>query len=418
MNIIHTPQFTLQLESALRHMVRENGSMSIGRAEALYRTPHGALKQWFDTFNSGNLKISNNRIDEVKKEVGAIVVTRIAAPTRPITPKPAAADDDEIPKAKAPVHVQFVGRVDRVRAAASKLAPAALPPKAAAGPVGTEDFLHWLNNQGILGEAKAVTSYLVRISPATASSWLKLNKGNRVPSNAKIRRFAAQMRDRLWKENGETIKFSKTGRLIDGQSRLMAIVSSGRDIVLEVRGGLEDDVQATMDVGQQRSNRHTMEMKGERYPALLAPALKMCRLLERGTLGSHSKSDTIVENYELGPTLERHPKIRDSVSKCSSGYRGIDQVMPISRATFFHYTFGQLDAKLRDAFFDNLVLIRKDKPTVIELRRRLVADKKEGLSKNRANDHFRRTIMTWNNLRGGPAVPLEMDTHAPYPEIR
>lgn len=408
--VLETPQFTLQIESALRHLVRENGSMSLHRAEALYRTPAGALKQWIDRFNNGKLQLSNARIDEVKREVGAIVVTKISAPARPIK-RELPADDPEAVYGRQKGHEAPPNRNDVLRQgmarAAVKSSPE-LPPKAASGPVGTDDFLHWLNNQGLLGAAKPVTSYLVEISPEMAVRWLTLNKGNRVPSRSKIRRFAAQIKEGSWKINGESVKFSKTGRLIDGQSRLRAIVEAAAPAVLEVRAGLDDDSQATMDAGQLRTNKDTMEMKGEKYPQFLAPALKLCRLLERRQLGRFGRGgDGVVENFELIPCLARHPKLRESVSIIVNEYRKVDRVMPHSRAAFWHYTLGQVDRKLCDEFFKGLVTgcLVRGKKSVAELAGKLMADKIARVQAPNKRTHNAMIVMVWNHLRAGTARP-------------
>lgn len=68
-----------------------------------------------------------------------------------------------------------------------------------------------------------VLTPVVRITPQLAEELLARNTFNRKPSQRKIRRYAAMMRDGEWQLNGEPLKFSAAGRLLDGQSRLQAV---------------------------------------------------------------------------------------------------------------------------------------------------------------------------------------------------
>lgn len=52
------------------------------------------------------------------------------------------------------------------------------------------------------------------------------------------------MRNGNWKANGEAIKFSSTGRLLDGQHRLRACVKEQVPFTTLVIRGLEDEAMA------------------------------------------------------------------------------------------------------------------------------------------------------------------------------
>ena len=80
------------------------------------------------------------------------------------------------------------------------------------------------------------------IGPDQAKAYLALNQVNRKVNSADVERYAEEMRMGRWKGvSGETIKISKSGRLLDGQHRLLAIIKSQCTVALEFREGLDPD---------------------------------------------------------------------------------------------------------------------------------------------------------------------------------
>jgi hypothetical protein len=227
-------------------------------------------------------------------------------------------------------------------------------PAATAAP--TANLGQWLALQQakVMGQ---VQCFQVEVTPAVASRWLTFNTGNRKPSRSKIRRFAAAMAAGKWALNGETVKFSITGRLLDGQSRLLAIVAAKTTVVLEVRAGLPDIAQQSMDAGELRRGSHTLEMLGESNPGVLSSALKWCWLLDKGWFVKRPFGEPeVMENSEVAPTLALHAGLKASVGwSVGPGHR-CDKLLPRSEAALWHYWLGRAANKLeRDEFFEALV---------------------------------------------------------------
>lgn len=255
----------------------------------------------------------------------------------------------------------------------------------------------WLAAQG-LKLRDEVQSYQVEVTPATAAAWLTLNQGNRNPSKAKIRRFAAAIKAGKWVLNGETVKFSDTGRLLDGQSRLRAIIEAGAPAVLEIRGGLADAAQQAMDIGEMRKGTHMLEMMGEKYPGILSPALRWIQRWSDGTLsGNKFGTSSVLENMEIAPMLKLHNGLRASVGWCvSAGYK-VSALMPPSEAAFFHYLLGLASTSKRDSFFNALATglgLTATHPAYL-LRERLTADRASS-ARMAARERMALQIKAWN----------------------
>lgn len=95
-------------------------------------------------------------------------------------------------------------------------------------------------------------AYLVNTTPAIAAEWLKLNADNRKFRKAHMRTIAEEMRRGEWKLTHQGVAFGTSGRLLDGQHRLTAIVESGTTQPLLVFIDCPEDAFANFDRGAQR----------------------------------------------------------------------------------------------------------------------------------------------------------------------
>ena len=102
---------------------------------------------------------------------------------------------------------------------------------------------------------------LMKITPEMAQEMLNSNTINRHVSKNRIDMFADDMKNGGWQLNGETICFNKSGKLINGQHRLMAIIKSGCTVEMVVVTGIEDDV-TLYDRGRNRSASDAITMSG------------------------------------------------------------------------------------------------------------------------------------------------------------
>ena len=126
---------------------------------------------------------------------------------------------------------------------------------------------------------------IVEITPDIARGWLERNVGNRPLRPAGVKKYERAMRSGNWKMTGEPIKFSRTGKLIDGQHRLQAVVNSGTPITAMVIQGLNDDVFDSLDAGMLRSNADILFIE-------LGLPVETCRTL--------ASAANLVIDYEKG----------------------------------------------------------------------------------------------------------------------
>lgn len=91
------------------------------------------------------------------------------------------------------------------------------------------------------------------VTPEVASRLLENNEGNRRIRPSVVTKYAAAMLHGNWKVTPEPIVISNTGRLMNGQHRLHAVIKSGVSISLFVVRGVDVVLFEALDRGATRS---------------------------------------------------------------------------------------------------------------------------------------------------------------------
>lgn len=91
------------------------------------------------------------------------------------------------------------------------------------------------------------------VTPAKASEWLKRNTDNRAMRRSTVEGLADAIRRGEWKLSHQGIAFSDSGRLLDGQHRLAAIVEAGISVPMSVTWDCDESTFDVLDIGAKRS---------------------------------------------------------------------------------------------------------------------------------------------------------------------
>lgn len=189
----------------------------------------------------------------------------------------------------------------------------------------------------------------IRITPDLATEWLNANTENRPLRESSVLVLARDMREGRWKVNGEAIKWSSDGILLDGQHRLFACIEAGVPFTTMVTFGLDPEVFATLDRGRRRTPADSLALLGEPNAEVLAAAVKKLAQLKRGVLFQHGPASTVGPEETI-EVLGQHPRIRESIPFS----RKVGRLAPPSLSTFLHFMFTQRDRALADWFMDRL----------------------------------------------------------------
>lgn len=252
-----------------------------------------------------------------------------------------------------------------------------------------------------------------KVTPKKAQEWLAHNKDNRPRRPKVVEKYADAMKRGEWKMNGESIKFNCDGRLIDGQHRLLAIVSSGCTIETYVVRGLPVDAFDTIDQGAVRHLADVFARNGEVNCHLLAGAIRWVGILHDGM----NWKNVGYTPEQAKAKLSDHHKLRESVSKVSSAR--LKGLVPGSILAACHYLFARKDETLADAFLDSLVGgegLKKSDPVYL-LRERMIANS-TATAKLPRETIAALIIKAWNATREGKPMRTLKWVEGDLPEVK
>lgn len=194
--------------------------------------------------------------------------------------------------------------------------------------------------QKTLTRPQQITTEIVTVTPDMAKAWLEKNEHNRESANATIAKFARDMRNGNWRLTGDAIRFDVTGRLLDGQHRLMACLRAGEAFQTLVIYGLDPLTQDVMDTGKVRRTADVLSLRGITNANMLSTTLRTFSAFREGIYVARTAPLTTSDATDL---FESHPNITKSVTAVTGG---MPKSSPRSAIAMVHYlaTFYLKDA--------------------------------------------------------------------------
>lgn len=136
-------------------------------------------------------------------------------------------------------------------------------------------------------------SVVVHIDPIVAKAILKIaNDRNRPLSTASVDNLVAAHEEGDFALTGDTIKFSRKGRLLDGQYRLNACVRANKGFQTHIVFGLDEKVFDILDRQRTRTPGDILAICNVRNPILVAGAVRWVLQLEQQRRGPTGRGMT------------------------------------------------------------------------------------------------------------------------------
>lgn len=160
----------------------------------------------------------------------------------------------------------------------------------------------------------------VRVTPEMAVRLLEANQLNRPMADSHANRIAGQILEGKWRFNGDTIKISETGDVLDGQHRLWAIINSKTPVDTIIVSGIKRDAFATIDtIRKPRSLGDTVALSGNaRYRNVIGGALAWLIRWQGGFLETYKAPKNRVENSDIEIALAENAGIVRAVERAMS----------------------------------------------------------------------------------------------------
>jgi hypothetical protein len=148
------------------------------------------------------------------------------------------------------------------------------------------------------------------ITPEEALKILERNQNNRRVRQSRVETYARDMKAGRWKVNGVPLVFNSSGKLHDGQHRLLACVQAGKPFTTLVVWGVSDSAHSTIDTGMARTMADELRWQGETSAAELGAVLNLCWQYDTGVIMDPFRTPS---RNDLLSYLRRHPNIRKSI---------------------------------------------------------------------------------------------------------
>ena len=240
------------------------------------------------------------------------------------------------------------------------------------------------------------------INSHTAKQILATNTKNRPLNKRNLAKISNALRSGHWKFNGDPIRISQNGELLDGQHRLSAIIQVDTAAPFVVIRGLSKTVFDTIDTNQPRTAADVFAINGEENASSLVSALRFV------DLATNDYQTNRYSNIQMQIMLEEHPLIRDSLDYIK-GFKYQSLKIPIRILHGYHYLFASKDAALADVFVAKLLTGENvnAEETVYVLRNMIIANASRSLSASYTSKYLAAIICkAWNFTRKGRTIKV------------
>lgn len=245
-------------------------------------------------------------------------------------------------------------------------------------------------------EAK-VEARVEAVTPLVAQAWLGKNDKNRNLRERVVAAYARDMKNGAWRLTGEAVKFSETGRLLDGQHRLLAVVQAGVDVNMLVVRGLPDDTQTVMDSGARRTASDALRLRDEPNYSTLAAAARLAILFTSDGPGVDTGGITITHT-EILDFINTHKDLPVAVELALRFRTSID--VPMSVLSLACWQLSKVDRDGCEIFMVTLgdkTHLKKGDP-ILALLNRLTEIRRSGRRASRT-DYLSLIFRAWNYWR-------------------
>ena len=173
------------------------------------------------------------------------------------------------------------------------------------------------------------------VTPEMARKWLENNTANRPVSPTTVAQYGRDMALGKWLLTGEVIQFGTSGRLLNGQHRLLACIQSDTPFTTMVVRNIaeEDDVMDVIDTGKKRTFGGALTIHGERDANNLSGVINLCWRYEKHRL-SQSDWPTHADSFAW---LAANPDVRQANGVAAMVYKQIHaQRAPVGAAFYLN----------------------------------------------------------------------------------
>lgn len=241
-----------------------------------------------------------------------------------------------------------------------------------------------------------------KINKKRAESLLVSNRDNRKSSSRHVKFLAKEMASGNWKYTGDPIKFSVSGRLLDGQHRLLTVIESETEHEFLVIRGLPDNVFPVLDTGKNRSSSDALGINGFSDSNTVAVVCKMMIGYSVKKNFNNQGAKNSVSNSVVVDFAEKNRGILSELISSAEPLYKKSKIISKSEIAFYYYIFSKQNEQDAKDFIRKLTIGTnlQDKEPVLYLRNKFIEIKSAKL-KMTPRTRMLYIIKAWNMTRKG-----------------
>lgn len=219
---------------------------------------------------------------------------------------------------------------------------------------------------------------VVMATPDMARALLKRNASNRKLNDTNWQVIKRHIEEGLWYFNGDTVKVSPEGDLLDGQHRLRAIIEANKACLLTIVTGVPREAFAYIDTMRKlRSYGDVVHLKGSgKYQVDVGRALAWLCRYDRGIVLQMQVPENKIFNSDIELKFANCPRIQEAVERCAPAKPVVSTAM---LACVYYALLRANNEELADRMVNTLcdpTNVRSDDP-FYHLRNWLINNKKK-----------------------------------------
>jgi hypothetical protein len=262
------------------------------------------------------------------------------------------------------------------------------------------------------------------ITPELAQKWLtERNINNRSMKKANLKFIKTQMVNGEFKsQNGQSIVFSVSGRLLDGQHRLQSMVETGKSYWFDIKTGVPDDYFTTIDNGTKRTTGDAFEVKGVKYAAGVSAAVTFYLKFKKSP--SNISSGIAAYGFNAKDSLteyEKNPEVHQNFYTLGLAYnKKMNILQPSQIAGLMAYTLfeSRYGARAESEFWTPLFTGENMSPQVKLLHDKFVSTLGRVTNKTHLIVKLTWIVNTYNNhFLGKQVTSIRYNPNAEFPAI-
>lgn len=239
--------------------------------------------------------------------------------------------------------------------------------------------------------------YVQLVTPEMARVFLQNSVPQRKVTQDDVDFLAKEMATGNWHNTGHAILVSDTGKMIDGQHRMLAVVKSGKTVEMSFAKGADESAFHCIDVGRRRTASDVLSIKGVGSANNVHAAVRFILQIQQGKLNKVGRIPT----RDVLAFLDQHKDLTDTVNWSMKEFKRFRMVSSSLVAALYH-CFSDKHVNKCDDFFEKYFSGSDMKAThpVMHLRNKLM-NNVTNKTKYSTSQKIIMIITAWNHFVKG-----------------